>query len=140
MIQQTELADELARLGLFADLDAPQLEAVAHVFDEQWFEQGARILRQHVSGSGFYVILDGEVAVRLDGQDVATLGTGDFFGEVSALLGEPPVADIVALRPVRCLHLGAPQLHEFLVGHPTVLYRMFLDQTRRLRNADRWRR
>ena len=69
---------------------------------------GQRILRQGFAGTGFYVILEGEVTVRIDGEDRARLGKGDFFGEMSLLLGEPPVADVVALTPLRVLHLAGP--------------------------------
>ena len=139
MAQVLQLSDELAGLAMFADLPRPQLEAVAHGFEEAWFGEGERILRQGLTGSGFYVILDGEVAIRADDRDVAVLGRGDFFGEVSALLGEPPSADVVALHAVRCLHLASPALREFLLAHPAVMYRMLLDQTRRLRNTTRAR-
>jgi CRP-like cAMP-binding protein len=139
MSQVIELTDELAGLALFADLPRPQLEAVAHEFEEAWFGEGERILRQGMTGSGFYVILEGEVAIRADGRDVAVLGRGDFFGEVSVLLGDPPTADVVALHAMRCLHLAGPAVHEFLLDHPAVMYRMLLDQTRRLRNTTRTR-
>jgi CRP-like cAMP-binding protein len=139
MAQVMQLSDELAGLAMFADLPRPQLEAVAHEFEEAWFGEGERILRQGLTGSGFYVILDGEVAIRADDHDIAVLGRGDFFGEVSALLGEPPSADVVALHAVRCLHLASPALREFLLAHPAVTYRMLLDQTRRLRNTTRAR-
>ena len=103
-----EVVDELASLSLFADLQRPQLEAVAHIFSEELFAPGQRILRQGFAGSGFYVILEGEVAVRIDGEDRARLSKGDFFGEMSLLLGETPVADIVALGQLHALHLGGP--------------------------------
>ena len=134
-----ELVDLLARLALFADLSRPQLERAAHTFEEAVFPDGQRILRQGFQGTGFYVILDGEVAIRIDGEDRATLARGEFFGEVSVLLGDPPVADVVALRPLRVLHLPGPQLEPFLTAHPTVMYRMLQAQARRLRAANRWR-
>jgi len=79
-VNQQEILDALAGLALFSDLDQPQLQAVAHTMSEESFPAGQRILRQGFSGSGFFVILDGEVMVRVDGADVATLGKGDFFG------------------------------------------------------------
>jgi len=85
------------------------------------------------------VILDGDAKVVIDGNDRATLGRGDFFGEVSILLGEPPVADVVALRPLRCLVLDGGQIQAFLTENPAVMYRMLQAQARRLRNANRWR-
>jgi CRP-like cAMP-binding protein len=134
-----ELVDSLARLALFADLSRPQLERAAHTFEEAVFTEGQRLLRQGFQGSGLYVILDGEVAIRVDGEDRARLGRGDFFGEVSTLLGEPPVADVVALGPLRCLQLPGPDVARFLHDHPTVMYRMLQALALRLRNANRWR-
>jgi CRP-like cAMP-binding protein len=134
-----DIVDQLASMTLFGDLNRAQLEAVAHTFDEEWFTEGQRILRQGFTGTGFYVILEGEAAVRIDGIDRATLGKGDFFGDISILLGQPPVADIVALRPLRCLVLGGPELEHFLNSYPRVMYRMLQSVARRLSNATQWR-
>ena len=134
-----DVVDAIAGFALFADLSTPQLESVAHTFEERWFPEGERVLRQGLTGSGFYVILEGSCSVRVDGEERATLGRGDFFGEVSILLGESPVADVVALGPLRCLVLAGPEVESFLVGHPRVMYRMLQASARRLRNANRWR-
>jgi CRP-like cAMP-binding protein len=91
------------------------------------------------NGSGFFVILDGEANVVVDGQVRAKLTRGDFFGEASILLGEPPIADVVALRPMTCLVLPGPGLERFLVAHPRVLFRLLQAQTRRLQGAQRYR-
>jgi len=139
MAERNEIVETLAGLALFADLTRPQLEAVAHTFEEEWFTEGQRVLRQGLAGSAFYVILEGEVAVRIDGQDRATLGRGDYFGEVSVLLGDPPIADVVALRPVRSLVLSGPDLQGFLMTYPRVMFRMLQAQARRLQQASRWR-
>jgi CRP-like cAMP-binding protein len=139
MATQDEIADAIAGMALFADLTTPQLEGVAHRFEERFFPEGERILRQGLTGSGFYVILDGEASVLVDGNPRATLARGDFFGEVSILLGEPPVADVVATRPLRCIVVGGPDVEAFLLAHPRVMFRMLQAQARRLRNANRWR-
>jgi CRP-like cAMP-binding protein len=139
MASAEEIADTLAGFALFADLPTPAREQVAHMFEEAWYPAGERILRQGLTGSGFFVILDGEAAILVDGEQRATLARGDFFGEVSVLLGEPPVADVVALRPMRCLVLPGTAVEGFMVGHPQVMYRMLQAQARRLRNANRWR-
>ncbi len=136
-MNQQQILDALAGLTLFADLDRPQLQAVAHTMSEESFPVGQRILRQGFSGGGFFVILEGDVAVRVDGEDIARLGKGDFFGEISLLLGEPPIADIVATAPVRALQLAGPDLHEFLLAYPAVMYRMLQAVSRRLDRANR---
>jgi CRP-like cAMP-binding protein len=135
---QEEITQTLAGLALFADLSRPQLEAVAHTFEEEWFGEGQRILRQGFSGSGFYVIIEGEAAIRIDGQERTRLARGDFFGEVSVLLGEAPTADVVATSQLRCLVLSAPDVQEFLVKQPQVMFRMLQAQARRLRNTILW--
>ncbi len=121
---EQELVDTLSGLALFADLTRPQVEAVAHKMTEESYPTGQRILRQGFTGTGFYVIVDGEVAVKIDGNEISRLGKGDFFGEMSILLGEPPVADIVTTRQLRVLHLGGPELEGFLRDYPPVMLRM----------------
>jgi CRP-like cAMP-binding protein len=139
MATRDEIVDQIAGFALFADLTTPQLQRIAHMFEEEVFPEGARVLRQGLSGSAFYVVLDGDASVVIDGQPRATLSRGDFFGETSILLGEPPTADIVAGRPLRTLVLAGPSVKSFLLENPTVTYRMLQAQSRRLRNANRWR-
>lgn len=139
MADRLEIANTLAGLALFSDLAGPELQSVSHALDESWFPAGERILRQGLSGSAFYVIIDGEARVLVDGQERARLLRGDYFGEVSVLLGEPPVADVVASTPLRCLVLPGPDVESFLVSHPRVAFRMLQAQSRRLRDANRWR-
>jgi len=139
MAGREELVDTIASFALFADLPNPRLEGIVHLFEEAVFGEGERVLRQGLTGSGFYVILDGEAAVVVDGTERARLGRGEFFGEVSIILGESPIADVVAIRPLRCLVLAGPRVEPFLVDHPRVMYRMLQAQARRLRIANRWR-
>jgi CRP-like cAMP-binding protein len=136
MATREEIADAIAGMALFADLARPQLLGVASRFEEAFFPKDARVLRQGLTGSGFFVILDGEADVIADGQKRATLARGDFFGEVSVLLGEAPIADVVAVRPLRCIVLSGPDVEAFLIDHPRVMYRMLQVQSRRLRTAN----
>jgi CRP-like cAMP-binding protein len=139
MSDRDALIDALAGFALFADLTSPQLEGIVHTFEEVAFAEGDRILRQNLTGAGFYVILDGEAAVVVDGVERARLARGDFFGEVSILLTEAPIADVVATRPMRCLMLAGSGVEPFLIAHPRVMYRRLQAQARRLRAANRWR-
>jgi CRP-like cAMP-binding protein len=131
-----DVVDALAGLALFSDLNRAQLTAAAHTFSEESFAPGQRILRQGFAGGGFHVILEGEVSVRIDGEERARLGKGDFFGELSLLLGEAPVADVVALTPMRVLQLGGPDLRGFLLANPPVMFRMLQSVSRRLVRAN----
>lgn len=134
-----EFLDEIAEISLFSTLPRAQIEQIAHTFDERSFEPGERVLRQGLTGSGFYVILQGEANVVHDGEPIARLQRGDFFGEVSALLDEPPTADVVASMPLRCLVIGPDELVEFLRMVPEIAVRMLRTQSRRLRSNLAWR-
>jgi CRP-like cAMP-binding protein len=131
-------AHRLAQLTLFADLRWPELEAVAHTFEEDVFGAGQRVLRQGITGGAFYVILEGEAAVLVDGTERSRLGRGDFFGEISALTGGVPIADVRAETLLRCLTLPGGQLEPFLLEHPTVMLRMLHAEALRLRDSTRW--
>src|SRR3970282_777173 len=68
------VADRLPQLALFAALRWPELEAVAHTFEEEVFGAGQRVLRQGLTGAGFYVVLDGEASVLVGGKSPAWRG------------------------------------------------------------------
>ena len=133
------LVEALARLSLFADLTHPQLEVLAHSFDEEMFAEGQRLIRQDMPGSGFYVILEGEASVMIDGEERARLRRGDFIGEISILTDERPTADVVAMTMLRCLAIPDTELKSFMLGQPAVMYRMLQIEARRLRAANVWR-
>jgi CRP-like cAMP-binding protein len=134
-----DITDMLGGLAIFADLSRPELERVAHTLEERYFAQDERVLREGIAGSAFYIILEGEAAVVAGGRPVTSLARGEFFGEISVLLGEAPVADIVATRPLRCLVLPGELLRQFLQTNPQVCYRILVAEARKLGNATRRR-
>jgi CRP-like cAMP-binding protein len=133
------LVETLSRLSLFADLPYPQVEALAHTFTEEVFGEGQRVIREGMTGSGFYVILEGEANVVISGQERARLTRGDFFGEISILTDELPTADVTATTMLRCLTIPDNELKAFMLRQPNVMYRMLQVEARRLRAANAWR-
>jgi type IV pilus assembly protein PilB len=127
--------DRLGRLGIFADLSAAELHAVAAELDEESFPEGHWVLRRDGAPSDLFVIVSGEVGILVDGEERATLTTGGFFGEVSALLDEPVTADVVARSRLHCLVIPAARVGDFLIAHPRVMFRMFQTEARRLRTS-----
>jgi CRP-like cAMP-binding protein len=139
MTNGEDLVDTLRRFNLFADLDRAQLEAIADPDSERSFAAGERILRRGMSGTGFYVILEGEARVTLGGEELNRLRQGDFFGEISTLLDEPLTADVTADTPVRVLEIAGPRLEAFLLSYPRVMFRMLVTEARRLQEVLAWR-
>lgn len=138
--QAPSIVQSLAQLALFADLTSPQLEEIAHTVGEEVFAEGQRVLRQGMSGGHFFVIVEGEARVVIDGEERARLGRGDFFGEVAALTGDAPTADVVAATLLRCAVVPDVELEAFLLEHPRVMFRMLQAEARRLRAANEWQR
>ena len=134
-----DIAESLGQLALFADLTPSQLEAIAHTHEEDVFAEGERVLRRGLSGGNFYVILEGEASVEVGGEDLHRLARGDFFGEISALTGEPPAADVVAATTLRCLVIPAAQLERLLLERPQLMLRMLRMEARRLQGTLNWR-
>jgi CRP/FNR family transcriptional regulator, cyclic AMP receptor protein len=133
-----EVADRLAQLALFADLTPAQVEAIAHSHDEAVFSEGERVLRRGLRGGNFYLILDGEASVVAGGARLRTLGRGEFFGEISALTGDPPSADVVADTLLRCFVIPGADLERLLLERPQVMLRLLRMEARRLQTAAEW--
>lgn len=76
----------LASLPLFESLSDLELAEVATWFEVREVEAGVRLVGEGATGYSFFVIGHGEVAVTAQGDQIAILRAGDFFGEV-ALLG-----------------------------------------------------
>jgi CRP-like cAMP-binding protein len=130
--------ETLSRVTLFADLEGPHLEEIAHTLDDERFASGSRVVRRGLSSNGFYVILEGAASVVVDGEERALLKPGDFFGEASVLMGDAAIADVVAAGELRCAVAGAGDLRPLLRRFPSIAIRMLEAGARRLRAANEW--
>lgn len=128
--RRTEL---LGGCPLFRGLDEIGLEAVGAAAIEVEFPADRVIARQGEIGTGFFVIADGSARVVRDGTVVATLGPGEFFGELSVLDGEPRIAQVVAAEPTRCLALASWDFERVLREQPGVALSVLRVVTARLR-------
>jgi CRP/FNR family cyclic AMP-dependent transcriptional regulator len=114
---RTEL---LSAAPLLAGVDAAGLERIADRAVEVAFPDGHVIARQGEVGTGFFMIVAGGARVVRDGQTIATLGPGDFFGELSVLDGQPRVAQVLAQGETICLALATWDLEAVIHEQPSV--------------------
>jgi CRP-like cAMP-binding protein len=135
----TALVESVSRLALFADLRHSELADLLPGLEEVSFHEGQWVIRRGQSDVGLFVIVDGEASVVLEGDELASLSKGTFFGEISVLLDEPTVADIIARTPLRCLYIPPDQVEAFLLANPRVMFRMLQTEARRLRTTDELR-
>jgi CRP-like cAMP-binding protein len=139
MVADGALLTSVSRLALFADLERDELNALVPTLEERTYNEGEWVLRRGLTDVGLHIIVDGEVGVLLNDEELAVLSKGSFFGEISALLDEPTVADVIARTPLRCLHVPVDQVEEFLLANPKVMYRMLQTEARRLQVTDELR-
>lgn len=95
----TRHSDRLAQfrdLPLFAGCTPDELKELDQLADEVHVPAGRTVLRQGDLGQEFALIIDGEADVVKDGQIVATLGAGDYFGEIALLDSVTRTASVVA--------------------------------------------
>jgi CRP-like cAMP-binding protein len=91
--------DELATIPLFADVDPGHLSTLAEWFDIDEVDAGQRLTIEGAAGYAFFVLRNGAGAVTIDHEQVATLGPGDFFGEIAILGGGRRTATVTATEP-----------------------------------------
>lgn len=123
----------LAAAPLFADIDADGLEMIAERTIEVDFPADRVIARQGEVGTGFFVIASGAARVVRDGDTIATLGPGDFFGELSVLDGRPRVAQVIASEPTICLALASWDFEAIVRQQPDVALAVMRGLAGRLR-------
>ena len=92
---------------------------VATALRPRWFGRGEQVIEQGADGETFYVVAEGTVSVRTGKPpvEVAKLGTGGTFGEMSLLTGEPRAATVVAATDVLLLELDRPAFAQLFAGH-----------------------
>ena len=115
-------ADALRRVELFAPLEDEELDRLADALHTAPFTRGEVLTRQGAQAHWLYLLIAGEAAVRVakDGIDteVARIGAGSFFGEMSLMTGEPRSATVVALSDVDCYRLDAASFRDLLARRP----------------------
>jgi CRP-like cAMP-binding protein len=95
--------EDLAQVPLFASLSADELQAVASLLEPREEPAGAALVGEGGPGYSLFVLQRGEASVTSDGQQIAKLGPGDFFGEIALLARRTHTATVTAATPVDLL-------------------------------------
>ncbi len=114
----TALAAALADAPLFAGCDRDDVARALAEFEDVHFPSGRRIVLEGLRGSDFFLVVAGAAGVLVDGWRVATLGPGDFFGEIAILGDGLRSASVRADTPLHCLVLPNGKLEQLILDHP----------------------
>ena len=128
-------AELLAGCPLFKGIDADGLAKLAGLATTVDFPAGHVIARQGEIGTGFFVIVSGEVRVVRDGNVVARLGPGAFFGELSVLDRMPRNATVAAETQTTCLALASWDFEQVLLEEPVLTLTILRGVATRLREV-----
>ncbi len=129
----------LQNVPLFAGLNRRELETIGGLCSEVDMPAGRTLMRQGDAGNEFFVIVDGRVRVERDGQTLATLGAGDFLGEIALIDHEPRTATAVCESDARLLVLDHREFHSLMATNQGLQVTILQALARRLRRyeADR---
>ena len=125
--------DALKKVPLFADLDSRELQDIANSMRERRVAAGDVILEQGAAGAGFFVVDQGMADVTVDGDSVATIGPGDYFGEIALLTGSDRTATVTAQTDMVCYGLTTWDFKPLVEGNSAIAWKLLTAMARKLR-------
>jgi CRP/FNR family transcriptional regulator, cyclic AMP receptor protein len=129
-------AQVLREVPLFADLSDRHLRGVSRLAMVAAFREGAIVVREGARGHSFFVVLDGRARVERAGASVATLATGDHFGEMALLDGEPRSASVIAETDLTTLRIAADPFRKLLRREPSLALALLRTLSLRVRRLE----
>jgi CRP-like cAMP-binding protein len=127
----------LLEIPLFALCWRKEVAHIGRLATRTSFPAGRVLAEQGQPGRELVVIVEGTVTVDVDGISVATLGPGDFFGEIALLHPGPRTATVIAETDVEAYVIGRGEFHGLIHEYPGVAVKMLAGVAARLRAADR---
>jgi CRP/FNR family transcriptional regulator, cyclic AMP receptor protein len=111
----------LSSIPLFSSLNEDALRKLAFWFSELSVSEGKHLVEEGDYAYDLFFIQEGTAEVKHDGQTVAELGPGDFFGEIGVLKNEQRNATVVAKTPMRLVTLSHWDVSRLRKTAPEVL-------------------
>ncbi|HET9542986.1 MAG TPA: cyclic nucleotide-binding domain-containing protein [Acidimicrobiales bacterium] len=136
MVRRSDYLQRLAAVPLFADLDRHELEAVAEVGTDVDVEENRELVRQGDPASEAFLVLDGTAVATRDGEELATFGPGDFFGEMALLVHGHRSATVTATSPMSVRAFHKTEFDSLLDRSPKVAVKILRTTAVRLLNAE----
>ncbi len=135
MAKPKNATDLLRSVDLFEDLSKSELRKVAAIAKPFEFVAGESVTEEGTQGGRFHAIVSGSAKVVANGRTRATLGPGEYFGELSLIDGEPRSATVVALEPLSTLSIAEWNLRPLLKSQASISYKLLVVLARRCRSV-----
>jgi CRP/FNR family transcriptional regulator, cyclic AMP receptor protein len=130
--RQDAKVEALRRSPLFEGLAKRQLIEVARLTDDLDVPIGTVLCREGAAGHEFFVLVEGEAAVTRNGHHVATLGAGEFFGEIALLEPVRRTATVTAISQLRFFLVSDRAFKRLIDTDPEIERRILRALARRL--------
>lgn len=132
-----EGAGLLEHVPLFGGLSKRQLRRLAEVAQRHEYSPGSIVVAAGTpGGAAFFVISDGEVSVRRERHELARLGRGEFFGELSLLDGKRRSATVVAVTPLTVVRLTRDAFRRLVASDSDIAFHILEVLAQRLRDLE----
>ena len=125
----------IRQVPLFSTLDKKEVQGLASSMKERTFNEGDTIAKEGQSGIGFFIIDEGEAAVSVGGEERATLGHGDYFGEIALIDDGARTATITAKSPLKCYGITSWEFRPLVEQNAGLAWKMMQTLAARLREA-----
>ena len=122
----------LKQVPLFAGCSKAELREVALSTDEIDLRSGHVLTREGRSGREFFILVEGTASVTQDGETIAELKGGDWFGEIALLTHRPRTATVTATTPVRVLVLTDRAFRRVVETMPRIALKVLASVGQRL--------
>lgn len=124
--------DRLKQSPLFEGLSRKQLASLARLSDDVDMPPGAVLCKEGARGREFFVIIDGEADVTQAGRHVATVGPGDFVGEIALLAHVDRTATVTAATGIRFFVVTDGAFSSLLHTDPRIEHKLLQALARRV--------
>ena len=132
----TTLVERLANIELFSELTNKEIKKVASFMTTIDVREGRDLTVQGTVGREFMIIAEGEATVRRNGRLVATLGPGDFFGELAVIAGVPRTATVTAESAMVVEALNRREFSSLLDESPKLARKILVGAVKRLHELE----
>ncbi len=126
--------ERLSSMTLFSSLPPSQLAVLANACVELKRGPSHNLVRQGREPEGMWLLVSGEVEVLRDGNEVARLVEGEFFGEVGLLTGWPATATVRSVTPIEVVLLRWVDLVKVVGSYPEVGWQMLVAVVLRMKS------
>jgi CRP-like cAMP-binding protein len=127
------LRSVLVRVPLFRDMNQEDQDLFAGLVKSAHADPGEVLVRQGDPGSELFIITEGTARVEVDGREIARLGAGEFFGEISLLDGKPRTSTVIAASAMSLMTIQKPAFDHLCATVPGISTTMIAILCARLR-------